>query len=194
MSISYPTHPDLYWALRGGGGNFGIVTRFDMETHPLEPMHGGYYFTPLANTNKHLSDLGMSRSFSWTINSALETSFAFLVQLACRLRYCTTLDAMADIVEDLSLNGASDSSAQAYSVIVKVPYINQYIYVVQMTHGGGLADSAAFRNLNALNYIWNTGMCQSPPAQNSFIWNCWNHTENPRNRSCRKQYLLCRRN
>lgn len=31
-------HPDLYRALKGGGTNFGIVTRVDLETHPLRPI------------------------------------------------------------------------------------------------------------------------------------------------------------
>ncbi|KAH7356008.1 FAD binding domain protein [Pyrenochaeta sp. MPI-SDFR-AT-0127] len=41
LDVNYHSYPDLFWALRGGGNNFGIVTRFDYETFPQTDVYAG---------------------------------------------------------------------------------------------------------------------------------------------------------
>jgi FAD/FMN-containing dehydrogenase len=38
LHVSADEHPDLFWALRGGGGNFGVVTTFELALHQVGPM------------------------------------------------------------------------------------------------------------------------------------------------------------
>lgn len=46
VRASADENDDLFWALRGGGGNFGVVTRFELQLHDVPALYGGPIFYP----------------------------------------------------------------------------------------------------------------------------------------------------
>ena len=46
LRVDEHSHPDLFWAIRGGGGNFGVVTRLKFRLHPVDQVVGGMLFLP----------------------------------------------------------------------------------------------------------------------------------------------------
>jgi FAD/FMN-containing dehydrogenase len=46
LQVNANSHPDLFWAIRGGGGNFGVVTKIQYELHPVDRIIGGMLMIP----------------------------------------------------------------------------------------------------------------------------------------------------
>ena len=52
--VNTDNHPDLFWALRGGGGNFGVVTALEFELFPLDEVYAGVLFFPWERSSEVL--------------------------------------------------------------------------------------------------------------------------------------------
>jgi len=62
LSVSETAHSDLFWALKGGGGNFGIVTSFEFRLHQVGPMVA--FAGPVYPVEKARTILGRFRDFA----------------------------------------------------------------------------------------------------------------------------------
>jgi FAD/FMN-containing dehydrogenase len=76
VRASATENPDLFWAIRGGGGNFGVVTSFEFRLHPIETVTVGLTFWELEHTKKVMQ---WYRDFILTQPDDVNGFFAFLV-------------------------------------------------------------------------------------------------------------------
>ncbi len=75
VTASPDEHPDLFWAIRGGGGNFGIVTSFLFRLHPADTVYAGPMIWPL---DRATDVLRWYRDFLPGVPEDLSGFFAFL--------------------------------------------------------------------------------------------------------------------
>lgn len=75
LTASPTEHQDLFWGIRGGGGNFGIVTSFQFRLHPVSTVFGSFVFHPFGDVRQ---TLGSYREFVHTCPDEV-TSFAAML-------------------------------------------------------------------------------------------------------------------
>lgn len=68
-------NPDLYWAMRGGGGNFGVVTSFKFKLYPVDTVYGGPMFWELSEARD------MMKWYSKLIKDAPDDLYGFFAFL-----------------------------------------------------------------------------------------------------------------
>src|SRR5208282_1521218 len=54
LTASAAEHADLFWGVRGGGGNFGVATSFEYQLHPVGPVLAGIVAYPIAKATEVL--------------------------------------------------------------------------------------------------------------------------------------------
>lgn len=76
VTASANKNPDLYWAIRGGGGNFGVVTSFLFRLHPIDTVYAGPMFWDLAQAADMMR---WYRDFIVQAPEEINGFFAFLI-------------------------------------------------------------------------------------------------------------------
>lgn len=74
--VSPTKHPDLFWAVRGGKGNFGVVTALEFDLHPVGTFLGGGLFYPAEHARHALHSY---RAWVETLPEETTTSFVMML-------------------------------------------------------------------------------------------------------------------
>jgi hypothetical protein len=91
LRASASEHPDLFWGVRGGGGNFGIVTAFEFQLHPIGPVLAGKVVYPVECAREVLRfyrDYTRTAPDELTVYASLMTTPGGLPAIAISLCYC----------------------------------------------------------------------------------------------------------
>ncbi|MEU7057287.1 FAD-binding oxidoreductase [Streptomyces sp. NPDC046197] len=131
VTASADDHPDLFWALRGGGGNFGVVTCFTFRLHPVHTVGFAVTVWPVDRTPEVL------RWYRDFLPAAPEDLFGFFVLLAvppgppfpepihghkmCGVVWCYTGDLETDRLDEV-LAVVNDPAPPAFHFATPMPY------------------------------------------------------------------------
>lgn len=124
VKVSARENPDLLWALRGGGGNFGVVTSFEYRLHAVGPtMFGGELVYPFTQARDVL------RSFANFIATVPDELFVFVFLrpapdhqrvLVFNVCYCGLVDGAERVLEPLRRLGKPAKDGLAPTPYVKL--------------------------------------------------------------------------
>ena len=110
VRASTDEQPDLFWALRGGGGNFGVVTEFEFEAHPLGPeLVAGMLVYPLTQAREVL---GFARDWMEAAPDGL-TSFPVFVTAPPQPPFPPELQGAPVLAVGVAYAGATEEGIRA---------------------------------------------------------------------------------
>src|SRR5215475_10576045 len=108
LTASATEHADLFWGLRGGGGNFGVVTSFEYQLHPVGPVLAGLVLYPFTKAKEALT---FYRDFATAIPDEVNTVGGLLTSpdgvpvVAIAVCYTGSLEAGEQVLRPLRAFG-----------------------------------------------------------------------------------------
>jgi FAD/FMN-containing dehydrogenase len=109
LRASADEHPELFWGLRGGGGNFGVVTSFEFRLHPLGMVLAGLFLHPLTRARDVLDryrDFAPTAPDELTVGILITTWFDGTPVIAIALCYSGEVEAGERVIAPLRRLGA----------------------------------------------------------------------------------------
>jgi hypothetical protein len=156
-NVNPTSHADLFWALRGGGNQFGIVTNFDVDAFEQGPVWGGFPFYFFSDTRARAKTLGATDSFSLTSRLPMHLFGRGLEKLLCAVGRCTTLQKYFEAI--VAMGEKSDAEEDEYygfyASMAYNPSIDNFAGCAHLTHSKPESNPAVFKEFIELKAIQN---------------------------------------
>ncbi|KAJ3497736.1 hypothetical protein NLG97_g1682 [Lecanicillium saksenae] len=149
-------NPDLYFALRGGGSSFGIVTRFDFEAFPHDAFWGGSDICLLHGLSATEKRLSMTSIQGFSLQRTAATAVQWLLRGLDWLGYAVNMSQIAESFTTLAHETQTDLSAHAYLFISNIPYVGTYITGSTYVYSKGQPNPAALAPLTGVPHVHTT--------------------------------------
>ena len=145
LRASATENPDLFWGVRGGGGNFGIVTAFEFQLHQVGPVLTGKVIYPMEHAREVLRfyrDFTSTAPDELTVYASFETTPVGLPVIAIRLCYCGPIEEGERAVLPLRTFGAP---------LVDLIHPRSYLKLITQANAGAPAGRSYYEKASKLS-------------------------------------------
>lgn len=144
VNVSYDSHPDLYFAFRGTGNRFGVVTKFDLNTFPQGPVWGGHSFYLLDDVPRRKKSMNLRHTFDWTTGWFVRRASNWAIRVACHFGHCSSVSELLRHFGDFA--ESTDRVGQIILSFAFVPYnLNNWVACLSRLYGDPEVNPAVFR-------------------------------------------------
>ncbi|KAJ0419640.1 hypothetical protein BJY00DRAFT_285658 [Aspergillus carlsbadensis] len=155
-NVNQASHPDLFFALRGGGNNFGIVTRFDFETRRHTLVSGGTTVFLMEDLEERRAALGLKDQWHLSKDSLLSQATKHAMRTIGRFGLSVPSRDVIRAFVALADESQTDAGAHAYLFFSWVPTYHAYFYGMTTLYSGPEESPAVFQNISSLKKLYTT--------------------------------------